>query len=121
MRLAVVVLCLTLAACDTLPASFKRPPPPPAPLTLPPADGRQAMLWQDGFNYVVNYQALSKAREKVFLRVARASAPDLTYADGLLAKQVATAYCAKFNRPLNPVAYGTFSQPNAWLFEGGCG
>ena len=53
--------------------------------------------------------------------VARTSAPDLTYADGLLAKQVATAYCAKFNRPLNPVAYGTFSQPNAWVFEGGCG
>lgn len=113
------VFALVLSACNDLPDSFRRPPP--APLTLPPADGRAAILWNDGFNYVVNYQALAQSREQVFLRVARASAPDLTYADGLLAKQVAEAYCAGFNRPLNPVAYGTFSQPNAWLFEGGCG
>ncbi|MBC7476610.1 MAG: hypothetical protein H7317_00770 [Pseudorhodobacter sp.] len=116
-----LALCLALAACDSLPASFKRPPPPPPPLTLPPADGRQAVLYNDGFDYVVNYQSLAQAREKVFLRVARNSAPDLTYSDGLLAKRVAEAYCARYNRPLNPAAYGTFSQPNAWLFEGGCG
>jgi len=64
---------------------------------------------------------LEQSRLKVFLRVARDSAPDLTYSDGLLAKRVAEDYCARYNRPLNPVAYGTFSNPNAWLFEGGCG
>ena len=116
-----MVLCLTLSACDSLPDSFKRPPPPPPKLTLPPADGRQAILYSDGFNYVINYQALAQAREKVFLRVARDNGPDLTYSDGLLAKQVAMAYCAGYNRPLNAAAYGTFSQPNAWVFEGGCG
>ena len=116
-----MVLCLTLSACDSLPDSFKRPPPLPPKLTLPPADGRQAILYSDGFNYVVNYQALAQSREKVFLRITRDSAPDLTYSDGLLAKQVALAYCAGYNRPLNAAAYGTFSQPNAWLFEGGCG
>lgn len=111
---------LALSACDNLPPSFKRPPPPPQPLTLPPADGRQAVLYRDGFNYVVNYQGLDQSRLNVFLRVARASAPDLTYSDGFLAKEVAEAYCADYHRALNPGAYGTFSQPNAWLFEGGC-
>jgi len=116
-----VLVVLSVSACDDLPDSFKRPPPPPQPLTLPPADGRQTILYRDGFNYVVNYQALEQSRLKVFLRVARDSAPDLTYSDGLLAKRVAEDYCARYNRPLNPVAYGTFSNPNAWLFEGGCG
>lgn len=112
-------LCVVLSACDSLPDSFKRPPPPPPKLTLPHADGRQAIVYNDGFDYVVNYQALEQSREKVFLRVAR-DGPDLTYSDGLLAKQIAVAYCARYNRLLNPVAFGTFSQPNAWLFEGGC-
>lgn len=117
-----VALLLVLTACDDLPDEFKRPPPPPPPLTLPPADGRAAEIVPgDGFTYIVNYQALQQARLQVFLRVARASAPELTYSDGLLAKQIAEAYCALYNRPLNPVAYGTFSNPAAWIFEGGCG
>lgn len=120
MKVVFILLALALTACADLPDSFRRPPPAPLPLTLPTADGRQAMIWTDGFTYVVNYQALAQARKQVFLRVARASAPELTYSDGLLAKQVAEGYCAKYNRRLNPVAYGTFSQPDAWLFEGGC-
>ena len=118
----IAAFVVALAACDDLPASFKRPPPPPPPLTLPPADGRAAdIVIGDGYHYVVNYQGLEQSREKVFLRVARASAPELTYSDGLLAKQIAGAYCARYNRPLSPVAYGLFSMPAAWLFEGGCG
>ena len=113
------LIAVALSACDDLPDSFKRSLP--SPLTLPPADGRQAIIYRDGFDYVVNYQALAQSRLGVFLRIARNSAPDLTYSDGLLAKHVAEDYCARYNRPLNPVSYGTFSTPNAWLFEGGCG
>lgn len=116
-----IVAMLALAGCDDVVASLRYPPLKPMPLTLPPADGRAAeIVIGDGYRYIVNYQALAQSREQVFLRVARASAPELTYSDGRLAKTVAEAYCHLYNRPLNPVAYGLFSAPNAWLFEGGC-
>lgn len=125
MRTLVPLAVLLLVGGCVLPEAFKAPPPPPPPpphpLTLPLPDGRAAeILFDDNFHYVVNYQALDQARLKVFLRVARATAPDMTYSDGLLAKKVAEAYCAQYNRHLNPVAYGLFSTPSAWLFEGGC-
>lgn len=105
-------LCGLVAACAT---------PAPQPLTLPPADGRAAeVIPGDGFRYVVNLQASAQAYGGVWLRVTRATAPELTYSDGLAAKRAAEAYCAEFNRPLNPAAYGRFSTPASWLFEGGC-
>lgn len=106
-------LVLALAACSE--------PAPQRPLTLPAADGRAAeIVIGDGFRYVVNQQALAQSLDQVYLRVTRASAPELGYADGLTAKTVAEAYCAGFNRALDPVAYGKFSVPASWLFEGGC-
>ena len=117
----VLVAMLGVAGCDNLPDSFRRPPPPPPPLTLPPADGRASqIIIGDGFKYVVNYQSGMAARGKVFLRITRASAPELGYSDGLTAKRVAEAYCEGYNRPLNPVAFGQFSLPASWMFEGGC-
>ncbi len=107
-------LVLALAACSE--------PAPLRPLTLPAADGRAAeIIIGDGFRYVVNQQALAQSLDQVYLRVTRASAPELGYADGLTAKTVAEAYCAGFNRALDPAAYGKFSLPASWLFEGGCG
>jgi len=91
------------------------------PFALPPADGRaSAVSIGDGFDYVVNLQALERAEGDVLLRVTRAVAPELTYSDGMRAKAVAEAYCAGFNRRLNPVALGAFSTPASWVFEGGC-
>lgn len=120
-KLVLLATLLALTACDDLPASFGRPPPPPQPLTMPPADGRAHIIVPgDGFRYVVNQQGLEQARGKVLLRVARASAPELTYSDGMIAKKVAQAYCAEFNRVVNPSAFGLFSAPSSWLFEGGC-
>lgn len=88
---------------------------------MPAADGRAAdVSIGDGYRYVVNRQALGQSLEGVVLRVSRASAPELGYVDGLTAKKVAQAYCAGFNRKLNPVAYGKFSAPASWMFEGGC-
>jgi hypothetical protein len=110
--LGAVVLLGALSACG---ASA------PRPLTMPAADGRAAdVSLGDGYRYVVNRQALGQSLEGVVLRVTRASAPELGYADGLTAKKVAEAYCAGFNRKLNPVAYGKFSAPASWMFEGGC-
>jgi hypothetical protein len=96
-------------------------PFPPRPLTLPAADGRaEQVVIGDGFRYVVNRQALSGAQGGVVMRITRASAPELDYSDGLTAKKVAEAYCAGFNRSLNPSAYGSFSTPASWVFGWGC-
>lgn len=108
-----LVLLVALSACGAV--------APPRPMTMPAADGRAAdVSIGDGFRYVVNQQALGQSLEGVILRVTRASAPELGYSDGVTAKKVAEAYCAGFNRGLNPVAYGKFSAPASWLFEGGC-
>ena len=110
-----------MAGCDDLSTSFRAPPPPPVPLTLPAADGQAAHInVGDGFRYIVNRQALGQARGGVMIRITRATAPELTYSDGLTAKKVAEAYCAGFNRGLNPSAYGQFSTPASWVFEWGC-
>lgn len=107
-----LLCCGILAACNA---------PVLPPLTLPPADGRAAeVIIGDGYRYVANYQGLEQALDKVLLRVTRASAPELDYSDGLTAKKVAEAYCEGFNRGLDPVAYGKFSAPASWVFEGGC-
>lgn len=120
-RLLMVTLAGFLAGCDELPASFRAAPLPAVPLTLPAADGRATqIIIGDGFVYVVNRQALEQAMGGVMIRVTRASAPELTYSDGLTAKKVAEAYCAGFNRALNPSAFGRFSNPASWVFEWGC-
>ena len=74
----------------------------------------------DGFRYFVNRRALEQAQGSVVMRITRATAPELDYSDGLTAKRVAEAYCAGFNRSLNPSAYGKFSTPASWVFEWGC-
>jgi len=108
-----LALLLTLVGCAV--------PQPPRPLTQPAADGRAAqIIIGDGFRYVVNRQALEQARGGVMIRITRATAPELTYSDGLTAKKVAEAYCAGYNRVLNPSAYGQFSMPASWVFEWGC-
>ncbi|MEO8244557.1 MAG: hypothetical protein ABI832_19860 [bacterium] len=112
-RIAIVASLVALTACS---APLVKPP-----LTLPPADGRiERVSIGDGYAYAVNYQALDQSREGVFLRVTRDSAPEMDYSEGLAAKRAAEAYCATYRRKLNPVAYGVFSTPASWLFEGGC-
>ncbi len=112
-RLTVGIVVLAVAGCDT---QIQKPA-----LTLPPADGRVELVSiGDGYTYAVTYQALAQSREGVFLRVTRNSAPDMHYSEGLAAKRAAEAYCAIYRRELNPVAYGIFSTPSSWLFEGGC-
>ncbi len=108
-----VAVFLALASCVE--------PLPLLPLALPAADGRaEQVVIGDGFRYVVNRQTLQQAQGGVVMRITRASAPELDYSDGLTAKKVAEAYCAGFNRSLNPSAYGRFSAPASWVFGWGC-
>lgn len=107
------MVLITLASCAE--------PLPQRPLAMPAADGRAAeILLGDGFRYIVNRRGLEQAQGGVVMRITRASAPELDYSDGLTAKKVAEAYCAGFNRGLNPSAYGKFSTPASWVFEWGC-
>ncbi|MEI6097182.1 MAG: hypothetical protein WCS20_02575 [Alphaproteobacteria bacterium] len=121
-----MVAALALTGCSDLPDALKAPsarpiPAPPMALPLPPADGRAADITiGDGRTFLVLYRQIDQARGGVALRITRQGLPELTYSDGLLAKRVAVAFCDQFNRPLNQITGGKFSQPNAWVFEGGC-
>ena len=90
------------------------------PLTMPMADGRDQTVRVGGFDYVVNRRERGETRPGINLRVTRIGGRDLDYSDGLRAKKAVEAYCATFNRPLDPRAVGRFSTPNAWVFEGDC-
>ena len=111
-RFGAALLGLALTAC-TGPAA-------PEPMTLPPADGRLESVQLGPYSYQVGRQALEQAQGKVFLRVTRVNGPDMDYSEGQTAKDVAEDYCGHYNRQLNPVAYGMFSAPASWVFEGGC-
>ena len=103
--------CSILVACAPFIAT---------PLTMPPADGRvEAVRW-DAYTYDVGRQDMAATQGKMFLRVTRAGGPDLDYSEGRVAKQVAEDYCGRYDRKLNPVAFGMFSAPASWIFEGGC-
>lgn len=65
-------------------------------------------------------QALGQALGGVTLRVTRLRGPALTYSDGMVAKLAAENYCAGRGKRLDPGAFGAFSLPASWLFEGGC-
>ena len=104
-------LGLALSACATV---------PPQPMTLPPADGRAESVLHAAYRYEVGRRDMEVARGGRFLRVTRARGPDLDYSDGLVARRVAEAYCGQYNRSLDPVAYGMFSAPASWIFEGDC-
>lgn len=113
----------TLAGCAAaaLLLSACAEPAPRLPLTLPLPDGPAAEIRPgDGFRYLVSLQDMEQAQGGVLLRVTRASAPEMDYSDGLAAKKAAEAYCAGFNRHLARTAYGRFSSPASWMFEGGC-
>jgi hypothetical protein len=110
LRQPIALVMLALAACA----------PDPRPLTMPAADGRAVEVYHEGYQFVVNRQTNAQALGQEVIRVTRASAPELGYSDGLVARKVADAYCAGFNRVLNPGTYGKFSLPASWIFEGGC-
>lgn len=107
----VLGLAFVLQAC----ASITHPP-----LTMPMADGRDQPVQVSGSNYVVNRRERGANRPGIDLRVTRVNGGDLDYSDGLRTKKAVEAYCATFNRPLDPRAFGRFSTPNAWVFEGDC-
>lgn len=91
---------------------------------LPPGsvgqmDGMKIALGET-YRYDVVPQALSQALGGETLRVTRIAGPGLTYSDGLAAKKAAEAYCAGQGKALHPGAFGAFSMPASWLFEGGC-
>lgn len=107
------LVCVALLSACAMPSTEA--------LTLPPADGRASEIrLSDGYRYVITTRDSDLSLGGVWLRVTRASAPELTYSDGLAAKRAAEAYCAQFNRLLNPDALGRFAVPASWLFEGGC-
>ncbi|MBI1172069.1 hypothetical protein GC209_11770 [bacterium] len=109
---AALGLALLVQACG--------PSAPPGPLTMPLADGREQTVRVSPFTYVVNRRERGESRPGVMLRVTRVNARDLDYSDGLRAKKAVEAYCATFNRQLDPRAVGRFSTPNAWVFDGDC-
>ena len=106
-----MALVLAVSACAAT---------PPQPMSMPPADGRAEQVQVGSYRYDVGRQAVAAAQGQVVLRVTRAGGPDLDYSDGMTAKAVAVAYCGHYNRLLNPAAYGMFSAPASWIFEGGC-
>lgn len=116
MRMAGVLGCAALLG---LGACAGGRPSEPTTLTMPPADGRDAKVTVDSWTYVINRQARGTP-PKVDLRVTRFDGRDLDYSDGRIAKRAAEAYCAGFNRSLDPSALGRFSVPNSWVFKGDC-
>ena len=90
------------------------------PLTMPPPDGRDQTVVVLPKTFVVNRQARGAIRPGIYLRVTRLNGGDLGYAEGRLAKNAAIAYCATYNRELDPRAIGRFSAPNSWIFDGDC-
>lgn len=109
---AAVLASMLLSGCVE-PAMTPRPK---APLTLPPPDGRAEAVDAEGSHFVVNRML----RQAVSLRVTRVRGADLDYSEGRLAKAAAQAYCAVYNRQLDPGAMGRFSLPNSWIFDGDC-
>jgi hypothetical protein len=87
-------------------------------MTMPPPDGRAQVVEVGPRRFVVNRRA--SPTQPIALRVTRVGGRDLTYSDGLIAKKAVEAYCASFNRPLDPSAMGRFSTPNSWVFGGDC-
>ena len=108
-RLVLGALCL-LAACDA----------PAVPLTMPNADGRPQIVTRLPYKYVVGAQVNETLRSHIFLRVTRQGGPDMDYSDGFIAKAVVVDFCARYNRKLDPSAFGAFSAPASWIFNGGC-
>lgn len=86
------------------------------PLTLPPPDDRAQTVKVGVQSFVVSRQA----KDITALRVTRIDGRDLDYSEGAVAKKAAEAYCAEYNRGLDPAAMGRFSLPNAWVFGGDC-
>lgn len=104
------VVALLLTACTG----------PLPPSTMPPADGRAERVQHDFYHYDVGMQASAQAQGGLSLRITRADGPDMDYSDGFTAKAVANDFCGHYNRKLNPGAFGMFSAPASWIFEGGC-
>ena len=92
----------------------------PRPLTLPPADGRILSVVREPWPYDVSVQAMAQAQGRLSLRVSRRGGAELDYSDGYVARQVADDFCGQYNRHLNANAFGMFSAPASWVFEGGC-
>ncbi len=112
-RCAIFGLGLLLMACTPVTVTD-------TPLTMPPPDGREQKVELLPRTFIVNRRERGAIRPGISLRVTRLAGRDLTYSDAALAKQVADAYCATFNRVLNPRAVGRFSTPNSWVFDGDC-
>ncbi len=102
---------LALSACAAVPLQ---------PMSMPPADGRAEQVQLGAYHYDVGRQDMAAASARMVLRVTRAGGPDLDYSDGITAKAVAVAYCGQYGRAVNPAAYGMFSAPASWIFDGGC-
>ena len=92
----------------------------PRPLTLPPPDGRILTVVREPWPYDVSVQAMAQAQGHLSLRVTRRGGAELDYSDGYIARQVAEDFCGQYNRKLNRNAFGMFSAPASWVFEGGC-
>lgn len=91
-----------------------------APLTMPLPDGRDEVVALAPSTYVVNRRAKSISTSGITIRITRKDGRDFDYSEGARAKAVAQAYCATYNRQLDPRAMGRFSLPNAWVFDGDC-
>lgn len=83
----------------------------PVPLA---ASGPVAVA-RDGVGYVVDLQPVTGGAE---MTVARDGAA-FGYDEGLLAKRVATDFCATRGALVDPAAFGRF-EGGLWVFDGGC-
>lgn len=110
-RAAPILVPLALAACDA---------PKAQPMAMPPVTGASYPLTLDTVDYVVTRVALDSAPKGEVLRVYRADPPGFDYSEGLAAKTAAVAFCAQWNRGLDPQALGYFEPLGAWAFPGGC-
>ncbi|GAB1480328.1 hypothetical protein MASR2M74_29030 [Paracoccaceae bacterium] len=69
----------------------------------------------EGVSYLADLQPTETGST---LRITRA-APDMTYDEGALAKQVGVQFCSGRGKRLAPWALGKFDG-GAWVFDGGC-
>lgn len=106
-----LALLLPLVACTS---------PDPSPRPMPPATGAPFDLQLGAVHYIITRSPLSSAPNGEVMRVYRTGTAALDYSEGLAAKTAAEAYCAEWNRELNPAAMGMFEPTGAWVFPGGC-
>ena len=85
----------------------------PAPMPL--AASGPVVISHDGLDYIVDLQPTVSGAQMTVAAANGAMAMD----QGLLAKNVASAFCASRQAGIDPRALGRFTA-GTWVFNGGC-